>query len=101
LISSAQDGQFTGQLVRRRVPRTATNVPLAVMTSLPPSWAGCRRVDSALGAARRSSGALPLLAICDFDGPGDKQHAVTLLTEVTAGYRMLGMPKHAELAERA
>jgi tetratricopeptide (TPR) repeat protein len=33
------------------------------------------------------------------DGPGDKEKAHTLLTEATAMYKEIGMPKHLEMAE--
>ncbi len=34
------------------------------------------------------------------DGPGDRERAATVLGEAAAAYRRMGMPRHAEMAER-
>jgi hypothetical protein len=37
--------------------------------------------------------------LIDRDGPGDREKARELLTEATAMYRRIGMPRHIEMAE--
>jgi hypothetical protein len=34
------------------------------------------------------------------DGPGDREQAAVVLHEAAAAYRRMGMPRHAEMAER-